>query len=353
MDGKSLKEVCSLLGFESRFHVMRLEQKGICETPTERNKYGHLIYDDEHIDRLWAAKICMDLGYKPSEIKERLDRKDFNYSAFADEIILDIENKKRRLEESLTIAKAISTSGTMPSTVLSILPEAGRNDILAFLKVESNESFLEIMNKIWCDIDLDIKLLYANFINIFSLFSKNYPDKDESAMKIAEEIHKQFINCGFPSLSFYKGAVSALFTSGNSFYIKVKEKYGKQSLDYAYNIIDKYISSKIEFSVDIEFYKALYRLIDTVGEKLCDEAEQFDVYSIEPYVTDVIKYKDYIYSNKLTDSDMLKLIQISIPAFLETFCEEEGITKEDYKQIIDFINTIFNYYIDLYAEKED
>ena len=71
---KSLSEVCSVLEV-SRRAVQGYENAGLVSA-TGKNKYGHLLYDEEAQWRIKQIRLLQQLGFKVKEIKEIIDAPD-------------------------------------------------------------------------------------------------------------------------------------------------------------------------------------------------------------------------------------------------------------------------------------
>ena len=71
---KSLSEVCSVLEV-SRRAVQGYENAGLVSA-TGKNKYGHLLYDEDAQRRIKQIKLLQQLGFRVKEIKEIIDAPD-------------------------------------------------------------------------------------------------------------------------------------------------------------------------------------------------------------------------------------------------------------------------------------
>ena len=71
---KTLSEVCSVLEV-SRRAVQGYENAGLVSA-TGKNKYGHLLYDEEAQWRIKQIRLLQQLGFKVKEIKEIIDAPD-------------------------------------------------------------------------------------------------------------------------------------------------------------------------------------------------------------------------------------------------------------------------------------
>ena len=71
---KTLREVCEMLSLSRRV-IQGYEKIGLVK-PTARNKYGHLLYDDQAISKIAGIRFCQKLGLSLKEILQltQLDR---------------------------------------------------------------------------------------------------------------------------------------------------------------------------------------------------------------------------------------------------------------------------------------
>ena len=71
---KTLSEVCSVLEV-SRRAVQGYENAGLVSA-TGKNKYGHLLYDEEAQWRIKQIRLLQQLGFRVKEIKDIIDAPD-------------------------------------------------------------------------------------------------------------------------------------------------------------------------------------------------------------------------------------------------------------------------------------
>ena len=66
--------MCELLNI-SRRSIQCYEKAGLM-TPTTKNKYGHLLYDESAFHRAEMIRFLQQLGFKLREVKEIIDAPD-------------------------------------------------------------------------------------------------------------------------------------------------------------------------------------------------------------------------------------------------------------------------------------
>lgn len=69
---KTVTKAADIVGLTVRM-IQEYEKYGVAIKPTERNKYGYLMYDDDAIDRLWQIRFYRELGYDKKAIKTVFD----------------------------------------------------------------------------------------------------------------------------------------------------------------------------------------------------------------------------------------------------------------------------------------
>lgn len=71
MELVTLKQVCASTGI-SRRAIQGYEKAGLVQ-PYEKNKYGHLLYDQKTVERIERIRLYHQLGFKVKEIREIID----------------------------------------------------------------------------------------------------------------------------------------------------------------------------------------------------------------------------------------------------------------------------------------
>ena len=71
MELLTLKELCESVGV-SRRSIQCYENAGLM-MPTDKNKYGHLLYDINTMQKAEKIRFMQELGFKLKDIKEIID----------------------------------------------------------------------------------------------------------------------------------------------------------------------------------------------------------------------------------------------------------------------------------------
>ncbi len=98
----TLHELCNALGV-SRRAVQGYEKAGLVRA-TDRNKYGHLLYDEGSQKRIEQIKLYQQFGFKIREIKWLIDAPGEEVKAALEKQVLYLKKEQVQLGE--LIAKA-------------------------------------------------------------------------------------------------------------------------------------------------------------------------------------------------------------------------------------------------------
>lgn len=93
----TLKTLCESVGV-SRRSIQCYEKAGLM-APTDKNKYGHLLYDDQTLHRAKVIKFMQDLGFKLKEIKEIIDAPNHVIKEALEKRLQELEEETVRLDQ--------------------------------------------------------------------------------------------------------------------------------------------------------------------------------------------------------------------------------------------------------------
>lgn len=97
MELMSLKSMCELLKV-SRRSIQCYEKAGLL-MPTDKNKYGHLLYDESAFHRAKMIRFLQELGFKLREVKEIIDAPNDVIKEALKKRVSGLEIEKARLEQ--------------------------------------------------------------------------------------------------------------------------------------------------------------------------------------------------------------------------------------------------------------
>ncbi len=67
----TLREICGMLNVSRRV-IQGYEKTGLVRM-SGRNKYGHLLYEGETVDRIVFIRFCQKIGFELKQIREFID----------------------------------------------------------------------------------------------------------------------------------------------------------------------------------------------------------------------------------------------------------------------------------------
>ena len=91
---KTVTKAADIVGLTVRM-IQEYEKYGVAIKPTERNKYGYLMYDDDAIDRLWQIRFYRELGYDKKAIKAVFDDPCYDFSTTLETQVKQLEQKRQ------------------------------------------------------------------------------------------------------------------------------------------------------------------------------------------------------------------------------------------------------------------
>ena len=104
MDLMSLKAMCARLNV-SRRSIQCYEKTGLL-APTDKNKYGYLLYDEAAFHRAERIRFFCQLGFRLKEVKEIIDAPDHVIKEALEKRLGELENEKNGLEQIIQEARA-------------------------------------------------------------------------------------------------------------------------------------------------------------------------------------------------------------------------------------------------------
>ena len=95
----TLKEVCDYIGVTRRA-VQGYKKAGLVK-PTEKNKYGHLLYDKSAINKIIEIKQYQDFGFSIKEIQNLQYLSKEQYSKLLENKLILMKSKLKCLTENI------------------------------------------------------------------------------------------------------------------------------------------------------------------------------------------------------------------------------------------------------------
>lgn len=108
MEGMTLREICEALGV-SRRAVQGYEKAGLVSA-TDRNKYGHLLYDEAAMLRIARIKFYQQLGVSITEIIGIIDAPNILVKAALEAQVQKLKREKAEISELIEKANQVIAS---------------------------------------------------------------------------------------------------------------------------------------------------------------------------------------------------------------------------------------------------
>lgn len=108
MEGMTLREICEVLGV-SRRAVQGYEKVGLVSA-TDRNKYGHLLYDKAAMLRIARIKFYQQLGFSIKEIIGIIDAPNILVKAALEAQVQKLKKEKAEISELIEKANQVIAS---------------------------------------------------------------------------------------------------------------------------------------------------------------------------------------------------------------------------------------------------
>ena len=308
---KTITDAAKIVGLSRRM-IQEYEKAGVAIKPTEKNKYGYLIYDDRTIGRLWQIRFYKELGYDKNAIKAVFDNPSYDHSAALTAQIELLEKKKQEIDNLINVAKLMKDVGLTPQ---SLQP---RNDMIGTLTF--NDSF-GLLSAISRQIDTstgDIEnppitdeqfdALMEAFERGVSIYKEGFP-VDGAEM---QEAIRTFHNLATPVLSqsvFGLWTMTFLIAPGSEGGNALEEEYQLPGLaGYLQDAVVKYCENNFEAGVDKLLFDTLDEMVALGIAKHSPSSDE--VQTLAAKVHDF--YKTAFSETMLSPAELMK-------SFIETF----------------------------------
>lgn len=190
---KTITDASKIVDLTRRM-IQEYEKAGIAIKPTEKNKYGYLIYDDAAINRLWQIKFYKELGYEPKDIKEILNKPEYDHESAMDDIIAFLEERKRKIEDYICIARTMKETGITPQSLhqRGILPDITYKDFIGLFRgisrqIDALEQEGIVLENVMTDEQFDYMI--ERLENMVTLFNAQVSCDDPAMQDALREFH--------------------------------------------------------------------------------------------------------------------------------------------------------------------
>ena len=189
----TLNEVADQVGLTRRM-IQEYEKSGLVMKPETRNKYGHLLYDEKTIDRLWQIRFYREVGYNGSQIRSAISEHVHNDDERLESLIKSMTKEKQRLETMINLATMMKEGGiSFCSLRHGIIEESGIKSGEVFAILGMSYKYMEFLN---CDerivdvlSDDEWDEVFARIRRIVLGCQRKVPYEDKRVQKLVAGIH--------------------------------------------------------------------------------------------------------------------------------------------------------------------
>lgn len=256
---KTLNEVVDIVGL-SRRAIQEYEAAGLAQKPDTKNKYGYLLYDTLAIERLWQLRFYKELGYNIPKIQSTFNSDTYNAEEELGKVIDSLTEKKKKIENMISIATFMKESGLTFSSLrqgLTVVGELKSDDLFSimgesfkYLNSQNEEGYLEILQ------DTDYDLIFAGLNKIADCYKKEMRYDSDKVQWVVARIHGICKKAISESIIVFKWFLVFLEPESD-IYKGLLEDMDEKQIEYVRNAFYYYCEVNVDNEVDMELLDAI------------------------------------------------------------------------------------------------
>lgn len=260
---KTLNEVVEIVGLTRRA-IQEYEKAGLADKPTITNKYGYLLYDTPAIERLWQLRFYKELGYNMTEIDKLDKNKMLNTESELERIILELTEKREKLDNLINIARAMKETGVSFAAFKKTIAEEeiDSEDVFGVLGTSLN-LFMDVKEE-ECNADAisedDLDAMYDAIKRIEELEKKGKIFSSSEVQEEVQNIHNIVAKAFSKSIILFSSFVMYLDPE-NRLVEELEGLVEKESIAFLHKAIKYYC----EMNADNETDRELCESLDNIG----------------------------------------------------------------------------------------
>lgn len=255
----TLNEVADQVGLTRRM-IQEYEKSGLVKKPETRNKYGHLLYDEKTIDRLWQIRFYREVGYNNSQIRSVISEHVHNDDERLESMIKSMTKEKQRLENMIGLATMMKEGGvSFCSLRHGMIEESGIKSGEVFAVLGMFYKYMDLLN---CDerivdvlSDDEWDEVFARIRRIALGCQRKVPYEDKRVQKLVAGIHGACKRAVSESHLLFKGMVTYINPENRC----VKETFEGMSddtIEYVHQAFQYYCDKIGNSQTDMECLEA-------------------------------------------------------------------------------------------------
>ena len=338
---KKLDQVCEIVGMTKRV-ISQYEANGCAIVPKHKNKYGHILYGEEEIQRLCQIRLYRELGYTSKQIKERFSLDSATQKAFLLEQIDKLKQKIELYEDLLKIGTMIAEEEISDEYLFAGLPlfdtyEKNTKFVIKIFEKFNVSRIKNIQKLVDAFENTELDKIIDNFATLKRLGYSVHSDlAQEEAKKFVEEESRVFGS----SMAFFVNILYS-YAPDTDFSKNIDKEYGEGSGEYVYEAVKLYCENNPESEADIRFVRNL-RILDLLYRK----GYGYESKTTQKYVAELHEGFKNI---KLDAADQLECMKMVGEGFL---LDEMVELYEDAKAENQYIGNAILYYCNNYKNEE-
>lgn len=255
----TLNEVADQVGLTRRM-IQEYEKSGLAKKPETRNKYGHLLYDEKTIDRLWQIRFYREVGYNNSQIRSAISEHVHNDDKRLESLIKSMTKEKQRLETMINLATMMKESGiSFCSLRHGIIEESGIKSGEVFAILGMSYKYMDLVN---CDerivdvlSDDEWDEVFVRIRRIILGCQRKVSYEDKRVQKLVAWIHGVYKRAVSESNLFFKGMVTYI-NPENRCVEEIFESMSDDTIEYVHQAFQYYCDKIGNSHADMECIEA-------------------------------------------------------------------------------------------------
>ena len=267
---KTIYEVAKITGLSRRV-IQEYENAGLAIKPKNKNKYGHLLYDTEELERLWQLRFYKELGYDKTKIRSVMEDSVYDRQKEMERVVESLIEKREKLDNLIAIAQVMQEMGICFNSLKSVVIEDDNlcfDDIFNILGTAFNIS-QPTANKDYIfedkltEEDIDTGVALFDQVMKFCECGKDVCSKE--VQNIIGSMHEIASKVFSRSILIFRWVILC-FAPDSEVAMDIDTDYGEGKAAYFYNALQCYCSINADNDIDKELNNAIEN-IEKLGRK--------------------------------------------------------------------------------------
>lgn len=253
---KSLNEVVKIVGLKRRA-IQEYEDAGLANKPTNKNKYGHLLYDTPEIERLWQLKFYKELGYEIPEIEEIRKKGTKAEKEELGGVIDKLKEKRDKLNNLISIAEMMNETGwsfnDLRNSVITT-DDIQADDIFSVMGAVASIMKFDDMEDCFVEnviSDAEWELMDSHMEKVLECFEENIDFTDEVVQSEVTNLHKLFSKATSESVYILQTLITTMAAIE-----ELKDEMGADTSDYIIGALRYYCDEHKDNPTDMALIDA-------------------------------------------------------------------------------------------------